>query len=85
MYKQVWKALGKKSSAFLINCESVKYGFFGNLKVISKTAFSILAVNIDTCDKDTVKNWKFGIDKGKYGFMEKDLFAKMCIRKITIL
>ena len=43
--------------AFLLNCESVKYGFFGNLEVISKTAFSSLTANIDTCDKDTVKDY----------------------------
>ena len=40
-----------------INCESVKYGLFGNLEVISKTAFSILAVNTDRCDKDTRSPW----------------------------
>ena len=34
---------------------SVKYGFFGNLEVISKTVFSILAANIEKCDKHTVK------------------------------
>jgi len=115
MYKQVWKAIGKKatyagydwtvkadadaiffpdklvervhllpvgpSGAFLVNCEGVKYGFFGNLEVISKTAFSILAANIDKCDKDTVKDWKVGIEKGKYGPMGEDLFAEMCMRK----
>jgi len=69
------------TGAFLINCEGVKYGFFGNLEVISKTAFSILAANIDTCDSDTVKDWKVGIEKGKYGPMGEDLFAEMCMRK----
>ena len=59
----------------------MKCGFFGNLEVISKIAFSILALNIDTCDKDTVKDWKVGIDKGKYGPMGEDLFAEMCMRK----
>ena len=42
------------TGAFLINCEGVKYGLFGNLEVISKTAFSILLANVETCDKDTV-------------------------------
>merc|ERR1712039_983028 len=69
------------TGTFLINCEGVKYGFFGNLEVISKTAFSILTANIDTCDKDTVKEWKVGIGKGKYGLMGEDLFAEMCMRK----
>ena len=35
--------------------EGVKYGFFGDVEVISKTAFSILVANIDACDKDTLK------------------------------
>merc|ERR1712151_332778 len=69
------------TGAFLINCEGVKYGFFGNLEEISKTAFSILAANIDTCDKDTVKEWKVGIEKGKYCPMGEGLFAEMCMRK----
>jgi len=69
------------SGAFMVNCEKVKYGFFGNLEVLDKTAFSILAANIDSCSSDTVSNWKVGIDKGKYGPMGEDLFAEMCMRK----
>merc|ERR1712190_165999 len=69
------------TGTFLINCEKVKYGFFGNLEVISKTAFSILLANVDTCNTDTVSNWKLGIEKGKYGPMGEDLFAEMCMRK----
>jgi len=69
------------TGAFLINCEGVKYGFFGNLEVISKTAFSILVANLDSCDTDTVADWKVGIDKGKYGPMGEDLFAEMCMKK----
>merc|ERR1712113_866596 len=57
------------------------YGFFGNLEVISKTAFSILYANIEKCDTDTVKNWKMGVENGKYGPMGEDLFAEMCMRK----
>merc|ERR1712014_390779 len=69
------------TGTFLINCEGVKYGFFGNLEVISKTAFSILLANVDTCNTDTVSDWKVGIEKGKYGPMGEDLFAEMCMRK----
>ena len=58
-----------------MNCEKVKYGFFGNLENFDKTAFSVLVANIDSCSKTTVNNWKVGIDKGKYGPMEEDLFA----------
>ena len=46
------------TGGFLINCEGVKYGFFGNLEVSSKTAFSILLANMN----DTLKNWKVGIE-----------------------
>jgi len=66
---------------FLVNCEKVKYGFFGNLEVFDKVAFSILLANIDSCSKTTVSNWKVGIDKGKYGPMGEDLFAEICMRK----
>ena len=70
-----------QKGGFLVNCEKVKYGFFGNLEVFDKTAFSILAANIDSCSKTTVSNWKVGIDKGKYGPMGEDLFAEMCMKK----
>ena len=61
------------SGAFLINCEGAKYGFFGNLEVISKTAFSILTACMDTCDTDTVADWKVGIEHGKHGPMREDI------------
>ena len=67
-----------------MNCEKVKYGFFGNLEIFDKTAFSVLVANIDSCSKTTVSNWKVGIDKGKYGPMEEDLFAEMCARKNVV-
>ena len=70
-----------QKDGFLVNCEKVKYGFFGNLEIFDKTAFSVLVANIDSCSKTTVNNWKVGIDKGKYGPMEEDLFAEMCTRK----
>ena len=43
------------TGAFLANCEGVEYGFFGNLEVFSKTAFSILLANVDTC-KTKIEN-----------------------------
>ena len=70
-----------QKGGFLVNCEKVKYGFFGNLEIFDKTAFSVLVANIDSCSKTTVNNWKVGIDKGKHGAMEEDLFAEMCTRK----
>ena len=47
----------------------MKYGFFGNLEVSSKTACSMLLANINKCQYDTLKNWKVGIESGKYGPM----------------
>ena len=44
-------------------------------------AFSIIAANIETCDKDTVKEQKVGVEDGKYGSMGEDLFAETCMRK----
>ena len=70
-----------QKGGFLVNCEKVKYGFFGNLENFDKTAFSVLVANIDYFYKTTVSNWKAGTDKGKYGPMEEDLFAEMCMRK----
>jgi hypothetical protein len=69
------------NGAFLQNCEKVDFGFFGNLEVVSKTAFSILIANIDTCKHKTVANWKVGIKNGKYGPMGEDLFAQICMEK----
>ena len=45
--------------SFPTNCEGVQYGFFGNLEVFSKTAFSILLANLDTCKKKTgqLEDW----------------------------
>ena len=63
---------GEAQKQIDINCEKVKYGFFGNLEVLDKTAFSILAANIDSCSSDTVSNWKVEIETVKlpYGFEE---------------
>ena len=45
----------------------VEYGFFDNLEVFSKTAFTIVLANVDACKTKAVKNWKVGTYKGKYG------------------
>merc|ERR1712228_773115 len=34
---------------YLENCKYVKFGFFGNLEVFSRQAFSTLLANIDDC------------------------------------
>ena len=45
--------------SFPTNCEGVQYGFFGVLEIFSKTAFSILLANLDTCKKKTgqLEDW----------------------------
>lgn len=69
------------AGGFLQNCEGVDYGFFGNLEVFSKTAFSTLVANVDRCKTSVVSNWKQGVKGGKYGPMGEDLFAELCLRK----
>lgn len=70
------------SGSYYVNCPFVEYGFFGNLEVFSKTAFSTLLDNIDDCKADTSTiNWKVGIKNGKYGPMGEDLFAQTCMDK----
>ena len=49
--------------------------------MISQTAFSILSARVDTYDKDTVKDWKIGVESSKNGPMGEDLFVEMCMRK----
>lgn len=70
------------SGAYFTNCPYVDYGFFGNLEVFSKIAWTKLLANIDQCKADTeVINWQVGIKKGKYGPMGEDLFAQTCLDK----
>jgi len=67
------------SGVMLQNCQYVDYGFFGNLEIFSRRAFSILVGNVDTCY--TKLPWKVGIKNGKYGPMGEDLFAEICMEK----
>merc|ERR1711935_405809 len=65
---------------YLENCKYVDYGYFGNLEVFSRQAFSTLIDNIDSC-KSTL-DWKVGIKDGKYGPMGEDLFAQTCLDSV---
>jgi len=67
---------------YLENCKYVDYGYFGNLEVFSRQAFSTLIDNIDSC-KATL-NWKVGIKDGKYGPMGEDLFAQTCLDSVGV-
>ena len=55
--------------------------------MISLALFGILVANIDTCDKDTAKEWKVGIQNDKYGSMAENLIAEVYLRKrrVTML
>jgi len=64
---------------YLENCKYVDYGYFGNLEVFSKAAFTTLLANIDLCKASTEINWKVGVKNGKYGPMGEDLFAQTCL------
>merc|ERR1712045_629120 len=64
---------------YLENCKYVDYGYFGNLEVFSKAAFTTLLANIDLCKASPEINWKVGIKNGKYGPMGEDLFAQTCL------
>merc|ERR1712032_228751 len=60
---------------YFTNCEHVKFGFFGNLEVISKAAFSALLGGLDECKADPIVNNKtFG----------EDLFMQMCMDKMGV-
>merc|ERR1712117_948612 len=71
-----------EGGSYYVNCPYVDFGFFGNLEVFSKAAFSTLLSNIDDCKADTAEiNWKVGVKNGKFGPMGEDLFAQTCMDK----
>ena len=51
------------------------------LEVLSKSAFNILLATVTTYEKDTVKDWKRGIENCKQARMGDDMFAEMCMVK----
>lgn len=67
---------------YLENCKAVKYGWFGNLEIMSRAAFDTLAQNVDWCKENL--DWKVGVEGGKYGPMGEDLFAQSCLDKFDI-
>merc|ERR1712161_128555 len=84
MFSQIWKQneLVPPAGIYLENCKYVDYGYFGNLEVFSRQAFSTLIDNIDSC-KSTL-DWKVGIKDGKYGPMGEDLFAQTCLDSVGV-
>merc|ERR1712129_636150 len=71
-----------QGGSYYVNCPHVDYGFFGNLELFSKTAFTTLLDQIDNCkaDVDTI-NWKVGVENGKFGPSGEDAFAQTCMDK----
>ena len=70
------------AGVYLENCKYVDYGYFGNLEVYSREAFTTLIRNIDTCK--TSINWKLGVQNGKWGPMGEDLFAQACLDSVGV-
>merc|ERR1712047_153565 len=62
---------------YMENCKFVDWGYFGNLEVFSKQAFTTLVNNLDACY--TSLPWKVGVHGGKHGPMGEDLFAQKCM------
>ncbi|CAK0892111.1 unnamed protein product [Prorocentrum cordatum] len=62
---------------YLENCKYCKWGWFGNLEIMSLTAAQTLFPNIEWCKQ--VLDWKTGVEGGKYGPMGEDLFAQSCL------
>lgn len=80
--KRLENTFEAEGGSYFVNCPYVDYGFFGNLELFSKTAFSTLLDNIDDCKADTETiNWKVGVKGGKFGPMGEDLFAQTCMDK----
>ena len=62
---------------YLENCKYVKFGFFGNLEVTSKTAFATLLENLDNC-MSSLNHLGKDEDYGGEEWCE-DLFAHRCM------
>jgi len=62
---------------YMENCKYVNWGYFGNLEVFSKQAFTTLVGSLEECY--TTLPWKVGALEGKFGPMGEDLFAQKCM------
>ena len=52
-----------RNGMYLENCRYVKFGWFGSLRISSRTAFDTLPDNIDSCKQSL--DWKVGFEGGK--------------------
>merc|ERR1712217_380764 len=62
---------------YLENCKFVRFGFFGNLEVVSKTAFATFLANLDNC-KSSLNYLGKEEDYGSEEWGE-DLFLQRCM------
>jgi len=62
---------------YVENCKKVLFGFFGNIEVVSATAFNTFLSNIDDCKKTL--DWKGQDPDWKYGPWGEDLFMQKCL------
>lgn len=60
------------------NCKNVKYGFFGNLEVISRTGTQVLTKYLENCHAEFAPCANDGCD-WEYGPWGEDVFAQRCM------
>jgi len=66
-----------QGGVYIDNCAKVRYGFFGNLEVVSQDAFATFLGSLETCKASL--DWK-GLDPDwKFGPYGEDLFMQMCL------
>jgi len=70
------KQLVTRGGVYIENCAEVNQGFFGNVEVLSKEAFSKLVSSLETCGKNI--KWASS-DATAWGPIGEDLFAQMCM------
>merc|ERR1712217_1007382 len=92
LFTQVWKAIGRKGTYlnydWIIKVDPDAVFFphkliarIHNLPVPPTGVYLNNCENVDSCKRNTVANWKVGVDGGKYGPMGEDLFAQICLEK----
>merc|ERR1711870_213748 len=67
---------------YVENCKKVSFGFFGNLEVVSKEAWTSFASNLESCKGSL--DWKGEDPDWKFGPWGEDLFMQRCMDKIGV-
>jgi len=71
-----------EGGVYIENCKKVKFGFFGNLEVVSQEGFNSFLTKLEFC-KSTL-DWKGEDPNWKYGPWGEDLFLQKCLDKIGV-